>query len=190
MGHPLNQNFIPNEPLSRLTADWLNTVARTLNTLAGDGIAISKPPSGQKWTLTVTVDDATLQLSGGIIAIKDGGVDADALAASVAGDGLQGGAGSALAVDVSDFAGAGLEDDGSENLRIAASAAGNGLTGGAGSALAVNVDDSTIEISGDAIRVKNGGITSAKTSGLTGTYEYPLYTKIVFSNGLAQSMSP
>jgi hypothetical protein len=44
-------------------------------------------------------------------------------------------------VDVSDFAGTGLEDDGSENLRIAASAAGNGLTGGAGSALAVGAGD-------------------------------------------------
>jgi hypothetical protein len=44
-------------------------------------------------------------------------------------------------VDVSDFAGTGLEDDGLENLRIAASAAGNGLTGGAGSALAVGAGD-------------------------------------------------
>ena len=62
-----------------------------------------------------------------------------------AGDGIQGGgtiaANRAFAVDVSDFAGAGLEDDGSENLRIAASAAGSGLTGGAGSALAVGAGD-------------------------------------------------
>ena len=62
------------------------------------------------------------------------------------GDGLDGtddGAGSTytLDVDVSDFAGTGLEDDGSENLRIAAAAAGDGLQGGAGSALAVDVSD-------------------------------------------------
>lgn len=43
--------------------------------------------------------------------------------------------------DASDVAGAGLEDDGSENLRIAASAAGAGLTGGGGSALAVGAGD-------------------------------------------------
>jgi len=84
------------------------------------------------------------------------------LEAAVAGDGLQGGAGSALAVDVSDFAGTGLEDDGAENLRIAATAAGDGLTGGAGSALAVNVDDSTIEIATDTVQAKDGGITVAK----------------------------
>lgn len=47
---------------------------------------------------------------------------------------------------------------------LAASVAGNGLSGGAGSALAVNVDDSTIEISGDALRVKDGGIATAKVA--------------------------
>jgi hypothetical protein len=40
-------------------------------------------------------------------------------------------------VDVSDFAGTNLEDDGSNNLRIAATAAGAGLIGGGASALAV-----------------------------------------------------
>lgn len=57
-----------------------------------------------------------------------------------AGDGLSK-SGNTLNVDVSDFAGTGLEDDGSENLRIAAAAAGDGLQGGAGSALAVDVSD-------------------------------------------------
>ncbi len=61
--------------------------------------------------------------------------------ASVAGDGLQGGGGVPLAVDVSDFAGTGLEDDGSENIRIATSAAGDGIQGGGGVALAVDVSD-------------------------------------------------
>ena len=42
-----------------------------------------------------------------------------------------------LAVEPSDFAGTGLEDDGSDNLRISTSAAGNGLTGGGGLALSV-----------------------------------------------------
>jgi hypothetical protein len=53
-----------------------------------------------------------------------------------AGDGIDL-VGNQFSADVSDFAGTGLEDDGSNNLRIAATAAGAGLTGGGGSALAV-----------------------------------------------------
>ena len=45
-----------------------------------------------------------------------------------------------LEVEPNDFAGAGLEDDGSDNLRIAASAAGVGITGGGGSALAIDTN--------------------------------------------------
>lgn len=60
-----------------------------------------------------------------------------------AGDGLKNGGSVALGASVTlniepnDFAGAGLEDDGSDNLRIAASAAGTGLAGGGGSALSL-----------------------------------------------------
>ena len=46
-----------------------------------------------------------------------------------------------LAVEPSDFAGTGLEDDGSDNLRIAAAAAGVGLAGGGGSALSLDVSE-------------------------------------------------
>jgi hypothetical protein len=42
-----------------------------------------------------------------------------------------------LAIEPSDIAGSGLEDDGSDNLRISSAAAGTGLTGGGGSALSV-----------------------------------------------------
>lgn len=48
-----------------------------------------------------------------------------------------------VGVEPGDFAGAGLEDDGSDNLRIASGAAGNGLTGGSGSALSVDPDSET-----------------------------------------------
>lgn len=95
-----------------------------------------------------------------------------------------------LAVEPADFAGTGLEDDGSDNLRLAAQ--GNGISGGAGSTLSVNadtastttteanaisvvangvgikVDDSTIEgsaqgaASTESLRVKDAGITTAK----------------------------
>lgn len=98
--------------------------------------AVKTPGDGLNYTGTgnLEVDLAT-----------GSGLDFDSgnlrIAAAAAGDGIKGGAGSALAVDVSDFAGTGLEDDGSENLRIAAAAAGDGLQGGAGSALAVDVSD-------------------------------------------------
>ena len=71
--------------------------------------------------------------------------------------------GGELSAEPADIAGAGLEDDGSDNLRIAAAAAGSGLGGGAGAALSVNVDNSTVEVSGgDAIRIKDDGVTNAK----------------------------
>ena len=56
-----------------------------------------------------------------------------------AGDGLDK-TGLTLSVDVSDFAGFGLEDDGTNNLRVSAAAAGTGLTGGGGVALAIDFD--------------------------------------------------
>jgi len=77
------------------------------------------------------------------------------LATAQAGDGLQAASG-VLAVDVSDFAGAGLEDDGSENLRIAAAAAGDGLSGGAGSALAVDLNElsaAVVDVTADSIAI-------------------------------------
>jgi hypothetical protein len=46
--------------------------------------------------------------------------------------------------------------------KIHTSVAGAGITGGNGTPLAVVVDDSTIEISGDTVQVKDGGITLAK----------------------------
>ena len=72
--------------------------------------------------------------------------------AAVAADGLMKDVNQNLAVDVSDFAGTGLEDDGSENLRIAAAAAGAGLTGGGGSALAVGAGDG-IDVATDSVAV-------------------------------------
>ena len=81
----------------------LNTNAADTSTLelSSDTLSVLKVPNA------ITVDNATIKLDSGTtydgsgaktISIKDGGVDADALAAAVAGDGLTGGGGSALAV--------------------------------------------------------------------------------------------
>ena len=116
-------------------------------------------------------DSGDFDVTDGAVSIKAGGVDNSQLANSsitvTAGDGLQGGGSVALGgtvtlnIDVSDFAGAGLEDDGSENLRLASSVAGDGLAYSVG-VLSVNVDGSTIEINSDTLRVKDEGITEAK----------------------------
>ncbi len=57
-----------------------------------------------------------------------------------------------IAVEPADIAGAGLEDDGSDNLRISAAAAGDGLTGGAGSPLAVQADGDTVSVSASGVK--------------------------------------
>jgi hypothetical protein len=110
--------------------------------------------------------------------LEDDGADNLRIAAAAAGDGLQGGSGSALAVDVSDFAGTGLEDDGSENLRIAVAAAGDGLVGGGGSALAVNPDNVGIEISADAVQLKDEGHGPSKHANRQRTFFVPFQTTI------------
>lgn len=87
-----------------------------------------------------------------------------------------------IAVEPADFAGTGLEDDGSDNLRLAAQ--GNGIAGGAGSTLSVDpatevagsraavyvgadgvgidLDDSTLTHTSSTLSVKDDGITGAK----------------------------
>lgn len=73
--------------------------------------------------------------------------------AIVNGDGLDK-SGLTLSVDVSDIAGDGLEDDGSNNLRIAASVAGTGLAYAAG-VLNVNAGGG-LEVSGDQVQLAAG----------------------------------
>lgn len=45
--------------------------------------------------------------------------------------------------------------------------AGDGLSGGDGTALSVNVDNSTVELSSDALRIKDLGVTNAKIANAT-----------------------
>ena len=94
----------------------LNTDAADGSTmeLSSDSLSVLKVPNA------LTVDDATIQLSSGTtydgaaartIAIKNGGVDADALASSVAGTGIDGGGGSALSVSAAQTAISSLKHD-------------------------------------------------------------------------------
>lgn len=87
-----------------------------------------------------------------------------------------------LSIEPADFAGTGLEDDGSDNLRLAAQ--GNGIAGGAGSTLSVDpatevagsraavyvaadgvgidLDNSTLSHASSVLQVKDGGIDKAQ----------------------------
>lgn len=55
-----------------------------------------------------------------------------------------------------------LADLGVTAIKLGVDVAGNGLTQEGSGALAVQADNTSIEVVGDAVRVKNGGITSAK----------------------------
>lgn len=84
---------------------------------------------------------------------------------NLAGDGLGVDVGDGtlvLKVDVSDFAGTGLEDDGSENLRLTTQ--GNGIAGGAGSTLSVQNLNDTINVVAGGISVNTGSISSGGTN--------------------------
>jgi len=87
-----------------------------LDFVAGTNVNLAATVAGAVATITPSVDLSSVTYTAG------DGIDLVA---------------NAFSADVSDFAGTGLEDDGSNNLRIAAAAAGAGLTGGGGSALAV-----------------------------------------------------
>lgn len=70
-----------------------------------------------------------------------------------------------LAVEPANFAGTGLEDDGSDNLRISAAAAGSGLTGGGGSALAVDLNElsaADVDMANDSIAIVDATDNSSK----------------------------
>lgn len=140
--------------------------------------------------MAIRVDDSTIEDNGGGAAgqlrIKDLGVSTAKLAATsvtaaklgsdVAGDGLSGGNGSAIAFSATAAAGTGLENDGSNNLRVASGAFdGSTITGGGGSAAAVQHAPAVqnAEVAGEAfpvsgVRAVRYGIptlTTPETSG-------------------------
>ena len=150
-----------------------DVVADTLTLVGGTDVTI---------TTNAGTDTITIASSGSSAFTASSGVErvvddfrADLLAAG----GLKL-TGNEIGVEPNDFAGAGLEDDGSDNLRLAASVAGAGMThttgvlnviGGDGITASANeiettVDGATIELSASdgsgALRVKDEGITEDK----------------------------
>lgn len=82
-----------------------------------------------------------------------------------AGDGLDK-SGLTLSVDVSDIAGSGLEDDGSNNLRISSTGIGTGLTGGSGSDIEINFGTSGQQAVAAATLASNSNAEGASLIGI------------------------
>jgi Coiled stalk of trimeric autotransporter adhesin len=117
----------------------------TVATLGTDAVTWTKVSEGNQ---IYTADGTTLTLSGTQFAVTAGGISGTELAASVAGNGLAGGGGTALSVNTDTT----TIEISADTLRVAASAAGNGLTGGGGSALAVGAGTG-IAVTADAVAV-------------------------------------
>jgi hypothetical protein len=154
--------------------------------------------------LTVSVDDSTVTKSiTGQVKVKDAGVTATQIAASIAGDGLSGGAGTALSVNTD---GSSIETS-ADALRVKALGITNAMLAGSISkaklstdivkasgsvlfdttnGLSLNVDGTTIEISTNAIRVKDGSIGKAKLA----TDVIKASSGIAFSNADGLSFVP
>lgn len=142
------------------------------------------------------VDDTTIGFNGSTqLYVKNGGIGTTQLAAlavtaaklgnDVAGNGLGGGNGSALSVNVDDATievnadTLRLKDAGVTTAKLGSQAvtaaklgndvAGSGLGGGSGTALSVNVDNSTIEVNADTLRLKDAGVSTAKLAGTSVT---------------------
>ena len=149
------------------------------------GLDLVDPTTGLSSTadtsqLTLKLNGSTLSKGATGVKVAPAGITSTELATSVAGAGLTGGAGTALSVvlgkghqlianavsiKVSDFAGAGLVDDGSNNLKLAATVAGSGLTYTAG-VLSVNTDGTSIDILSGNIEIKPSGVSNAKIAAL------------------------
>lgn len=154
--------------------------------------------------LTVSVDDSTVTKSAtGQVKVKDAGITATQLATSIAGDGLSGGAGTALSVNTD---GSSIETS-TDALRVKALGITNAMLAGSISkaklstdivkatgsvlfdttnGLSLNVDGTTIEISTNAIRVKDASIGKAKLA----TDVIKASSGIAFSNADGLSFVP
>jgi len=130
----------------------------------------------------VDVDDTTVEKNtsnANKLQIKDSGVGPTQLSTTVAGDGISGGGGSALAISSDDttidtnlgnvrvkpggIAATQLADSAITSGKLHQSVAGDGLSHSS-SALSVNVDNTSLALSSGAVQLKDQGVTASKIS--------------------------
>jgi len=116
--------------------------------LRGSGIVSSSSQVSE----LASVNDSTITLTAGD-GLKTGG----SFTLNAAGDSTI-----TFDIDASDFAGTGLEADGSENLRLAAQ--GNGIDGGAGSTLSIDLDGSTLSVGASGLKASDGILNTSLNS--------------------------
>jgi hypothetical protein len=114
--------------------------------------AITSGASG----LTVGTDNSTVEISSNALRVKDAGITAAKLAASVAGAGLTGGAGTALAVANTDNSITVNADD------ILVKRDSAGAISVSASGIAVATDNTTIEKAANALQIKDLGVSTTK----------------------------
>ena len=145
----------------------------------GNTVELSIVANGVGLDVSGIVDASTIEADGsGNLRVKDAGIVAAKIAAAVAGNGLTGGAGSALSVDPD-------STTGGNTVAVAVGANGVGLD------VSGIVDDSTIEADGSGnLRVKDNGITAAKIAaavaggGLSGGGGSALAVSLAATGGL------
>ena len=177
---------VANDSIAIIDADDSNgskkeSIADLMTAVAGDGLAAS---SG---VLAVGVDDETIELNSDALRIKDGGVDADALASSVAGNGLAGGAGTALSLDLNELSAAAVAvgadsiaiidaDDNSSKKEtiadLATAMAGDGLAASSG-VFAVQVGSNKgLALTSDALEITGSAVAAADVAVGTDTFMF------------------
>jgi hypothetical protein len=174
---PLPESFRPGMWLNSVKAEWFATVSKIFNDITGVGITIKKPASGMDWVIVLNVDKTTIEVdsstnkvrikTGGIgtAQIANGAITADKIAAAVAGNGLAGGAGTALSVGVDNS----TIEISSDALRVKAS----GITS---SQLAT---DSVLRS-----RIGDNQVNYEKTTGYNGTFTTGTFDIATVQNGL------
>jgi hypothetical protein len=106
----------------------------------------------------LTKDGNTININSGTGTANGITVNADSIEAALATSGGLKFVSNEISIEPNDFAGTGLEDDGSDNLRLAAQ--GNGISGGAGSTLSVTAYD--------GIGVDANGVTAVTATATSG----------------------
>ena len=176
--------------------------------VAGDGLALSST------AMSVNVDGTTIEIDSDALRVKassiatshisDAAITSAKIHTGVAGNGLTGGGGTALAVQTDDTTveidsdQLRLKDGGVTESKLNASVAGPGLSGGAGQSLSVSVDSSSLELNGSGnVQVKGegisashigaGAITSVKLASSLETAEFTATTSMTSPTFIATS---